>query len=74
MPAEENAARSTLPSEIQSYRYELVESALLAGVALSKVDTMRPVREKYGHWITSRAQLSELISAILHYYIEKGRL
>ena len=54
-----------MPSEIQLYRYELVKSALLAGVALSKVDAMRPFLEKYGHRLTSRAQLREVIPAIL---------
>ena len=34
--------------KVQLYHYELVESALLAGVALSKVDAMRPFLEKYG--------------------------
>ena len=60
----ENATGSTLPSEIQLYRYELVESSLLAGVPLSKVDAMRPFVEKYGHRLTSRAHLSELTPAI----------
>ena len=63
---QENPTASTLPSEIQFYRYELVESALLAGVALSKVDAMHPFLEKYGHRLTSRALLSELIPAMLH--------
>lgn len=47
------------------YRYELVESALLAGLALSKGNAMRPFLEKYGHWLTSRAHLIELTLAIL---------
>ena len=62
---QENATGSTLPSEIQLYRYELVESALLAGVAISKVHAMGPFVEKYHHRLTSRAHLSELIPAIL---------
>ena len=61
----ENASGSTLPSDIQLYRYELVESALSAGVALSKVDAMRPCLEKYGHRLTSSAHLSEFIPAVL---------
>ena len=47
------------------YRYELVESALLAGLALSKGNAMRPFLEKYDHWLTSRAHLIELIPVIL---------
>lgn len=35
---QESAAGSTLPSEKQLYRYELIESALLAGVPLSKIE------------------------------------
>lgn len=61
----ENASGSTLPSDRQLYRYELVESALSAGVALSKVDAIRPCLEKYGHRLTSSAHLSEFIPAVL---------
>ena len=55
-----------MPSEINLYRYELVESALFAGVTVSKVDTMRPFVEKYGHRLTRRAHFSELVPVILH--------
>lgn len=61
----ESASGSTLPSDIQLYRYELVESCLSGGVALSKVDAMRPFLEKYGHRLTSSAHLGELIPAVL---------
>ena len=61
----ENASGSTLPSDIKLYRYELVESALSGGVALSKVDAMRPFLEKYGYRLTSSAHLSEIIPAVL---------
>ena len=54
-----------MPSDIQLYRYELVESALSGGVALSKVDATRLFLEKYGHRLTSSAHLSELIPAVL---------
>ena len=43
-----------------------VESSLLAGVALSKVDAMRRFLKKYGHRLSGCAHLSELIPAILH--------
>ena len=42
------------------HRYELVESALSGGVALSKVDAMRPFLEKYGQRLTSSATLVSL--------------
>ena len=55
------ATGSTLSSEIQLYRYELIESALLARVTLSKVDAMHPFPEKhYAHGLTSGAHLSEV--------------
>ena len=56
---QESATGSTLPSEILSYRCELVESALLAGVALWKAHAMGPFLEKYGHRLTSRAHLGK---------------
>ena len=54
-----------LPSDIQLSWYVLVESALSGGVALLKVDAMRPFLEKYGRRLTSSAHLSELIPAVL---------
>ena len=54
-----------MPSDIQLYRYELVEPALSGEVVLSKVDAMRPFLEKCGHRLTSSAQHSELIPAVL---------
>ena len=47
------------------FRFEVVESFLSGGIALAKVDALRPLLEKYGHRLTSRAHLSELIPAVL---------
>ena len=54
------------------FRFEVVESFLLGGIALAKVDALRPLLEKYGHRLTNRAPLSELIPAVLE--IEKDKL
>ena len=45
------------------FRFEVVESFLSGGIALAKVDALRPLLEKYGHRLTNRAHLSELIPA-----------
>ena len=46
------------------FRFEVVESFLSGGIALAKVDALRPLLEKYGHRLTNRAHLSKLISAV----------
>ena len=57
--------RATLPAEMRLFRFEVVESFLSGGIALAKVDALRPLLEKYGHRLTNRAHLSELIPAVL---------
>ena len=59
------ACGSTLPAEMRLFRFEVVESFLSGGIALAKVDALRPLLEKYGHRLTNRAHLSELIPAVL---------
>ena len=61
----EKACGSTLPAEMRLFRFEVVESFLSGGIALAKVDALRPLLEKYGHKLTNRAHLSELIPAVL---------
>ena len=61
----EKACGSTLPAEMRLFRFEVVESFLSGGIALAKVDALRPLLEKYGHRLTNRANLSELIPAVL---------
>ena len=55
------AKGATLPEEMRLHRYELVESLLKAGIPLLKVDNL----EKYGHRLTSRTHLTELIPLVL---------
>ena len=61
----EKACGSTLPAEMRLFRFEVVESFLSGGIALAKVDALRPLLKKYGHRLTNRAHLSELIPAVL---------
>ena len=61
----EKACGSTLPAEMRLFRFEVVESFLSGGIALAKVDALRPLLEKYGHRLTNRAHLSEPIPAVL---------
>ena len=58
------ARGSTLPEDMRLYRYELVEALLKAGIPLSKVDSLRPFLEKYGHRLTTRSHLAEFIPTI----------
>lgn len=59
------AKGATLPEEIRLHRFELVESFLKAGIPLLKVDHLRPFLEKYGHRLTSRTHLTEIIPLVL---------
>ena len=45
----DHASGSTLPDEMRLFRFELVETLLLAGIPISKIDIMRPLLEKYAH-------------------------
>ena len=68
----ENNPGSTLPAEMQLFRFEVVESFLSSGIPLAKVDALRPMLEKRGHRLTSRTDMSELIPAVLEK--EKNKL
>jgi hypothetical protein len=43
----DRASGSTLPEDMRLFRFELVETFLLAGIEISKIDIMRPFLEKY---------------------------
>ena len=60
-----NPKGSALPKDMRLDRYELLESLLIAGIPISKVDNQRIFLEKYGHRLTSSSHLSELIPLIL---------
>ena len=68
----ENNAGSTLPAEMQIFRFEVVESFLSSGIPLAKLDALRPLLEKHGHRLTSRSHMNELIPAVLEK--EKNKL
>ena len=61
---------STLPAEMQIFRFEVVDSFL--SIPLAKVDALRPMLEKHGHRLTSRCHMNELIPAVLEK--EKNKL
>ena len=45
--ARDSASSSTLPEEMRLFRFELVETFLLAGIEISKIHIMCPVLQKY---------------------------
>ena len=47
------------------FRLEVVECLLSGGIPLSKVDTFRPILEKYGYKLNSSTNFRELIPAVL---------
>lgn len=61
----EHPSGSTLPAEMRLFRFEIVECVISGGIPVSKVDILRPLLEKYGHRLTSRSNLSEIIPAVL---------
>ena len=60
-----NPKGETLPWEMRLFRYDLVESFLQAGIPISKIDSLRPFLQKYGHRLTSRGHLSEIIPQVM---------
>lgn len=61
----EHARGSTLPTETRLFCFEVVESVLSGGIALAKLDALRPVLEKYGHRLTSCPHMFQIIPAVL---------
>ena len=68
---QKNASGTTLPANLRLFRFEVVETLLLAGVAISKVDILRPLLEKYGERLTSSSHMNDLIPAVLDKEKEK---
>ena len=60
-----NPKGSALPKDMRLDRYELLESLLIAGIPISKVDNQRIFLEMYGHHLKSSSHLTELIPLIL---------
>ena len=68
----DRASGSTLPEETRLFRFEIVESALSGGIALAKLDKLRPVLQRYGHGLTSCPHMHQIIPAVLEK--EKSKL
>ena len=61
----DRASSSTLPEETRLFRFEIVESALCGGIAVAKLDKLRPVLQRYGHRLTSCPPMHQIIPAVL---------
>ena len=61
----DHASGSTVPSDKRLFRFEVVESLLLAGIPISKVDILRPLFEQYAQRLTSSSHMNDLIPAVL---------
>ena len=55
----------TIPHDSRMYSFDLIQSFLIAGIPLSKIDCLRSFLEKYGHRLTSQSYLRELIPSVL---------
>ena len=64
-----HASGSTLPSDMRLFRFDVVETLLLAGIPISKVDILRPLFERYAQRLTSSSHMNDLIPVVL----EKGK-
>ena len=53
------------------FRFEVVETLLLAGIPISKVDIVRPLFERYAQRLTSSSHMKDLIPAVLEKEKEK---
>ena len=67
----DHASGSTLPSDTRLFRYEVVETPLLAGIPISKVDILRPLFKRYAKRLTSSSHMNSLILAVLEKEKEK---
>ena len=64
---------ATLPTYTRVFRFEVVETLLMAGIPISKIDVLRPLSEKYGHSFTASTQMKNIIPAVLAREQEKSR-
>lgn len=55
----------TLPPDMRVFRFEVVETLLLAGIPIAKIDVLRPLFEKYAHSLTASAHMKDLIPSVL---------
>ena len=60
-----NISGSTWPADMRLFRFEVIETLLLAGIPISKIDILRPLLEKYGHRITASSHMKDLIPSVL---------
>ena len=67
----DHASGSTLPSDMRLFRFDVVESLLLAGISTPKVDILRPLFERYAQRLTSSSHMNDLIPAVLEKEKEK---
>ena len=65
MDNRDHPSGSTLPQDMRLFRFEIVQNFLSGGIPLTKIDTVRPLFEKYGQRLTSVTHLAELIPAVL---------
>ena len=56
---------ATLSSNVRVFRFEVVETLLLAGIPISKIDYLRPLFEKYGHSLTASTHMKDIIPSVL---------
>jgi hypothetical protein len=56
------------------FRFEVVQNILSGCIPLTKIDTVRPIFEKYGQRLTSVTHFAELILAVLEKETIKNEL
>lgn len=60
-----HASGSTLTCDMRLFQFEVVETLLLAGIPISKVDILPPSLERYAQRLTSSSHMKDLIQAVL---------
>lgn len=63
--------RESLPRDLRTWRLEVVQSLLSAGVPLSKIDRLRPLLEKNNFRLTSSQNMSQLAPLILDHELQQ---
>lgn len=56
---------ATVSSDIAVYRYRVVEAMLASGIALNKLNSLRPLLERSGVCLSDRSHLSSFVPRIL---------
>ena len=56
---------ATVQTDMRVFRFEVVETLLMASIPISKINVLRPLFEKYAHSFTANTHMKDIIPFVL---------